>query len=528
MIPEVKILKKYHYRSGAGESSYNPRTLITRILAPKTHSESSTIIEQSFEYNATLIHERVHWMQHHGTSFGAFLDAIRFSQGDTTVSWLRSMPADRVQKLIKERFFQGKPILRIDRSSQQPIYGKETESDELDLYRQIWFDHQWVHATFEDSSICDEIGVPPTQAIGEVIADVMIDLCINSRFKSTHSETVCTNPITPRKWYKFPDQLRFVRLGDSRLTSRMLMEAAATISEVQLFKNGAWSRALDKKQSLHIIKKRLHSLLKGQYGVALRILLTHCEVNESDILDFLPTASALCFAALNPPVPPYVIAPPPNAIAWQWADIYPPIRFTRLCEVVRKIGILNEIQARDHFLLSNYISKLCEVANLPSTLDLNYPEFTPQSTTPDFTDRTCEYPDTLALTHQDYNFWVQSQLSQLRRRALPLLVSLGNCLSGDLLKEHMDLFLDQGDFFIPYAESPLHWSQNERIGFRCPSNFGNWLVRSVAMHDALFDFVVGVGEFDLSDYPPDIQCEKMQEMLKTNITNGLINNRNSS
>ena len=34
----------------------------------------------TLQFNASLVHEWAHWLQHHGTAFGVFLGALRYSQ----------------------------------------------------------------------------------------------------------------------------------------------------------------------------------------------------------------------------------------------------------------------------------------------------------------------------------------------------------------------------------------------------------------------------------------------------------------
>lgn len=528
MIPDLAILGRRKYRSAFDASSYNPRTLFTQLNFQNDFSGGDALLDNTFEYNATLIHERTHWMQHHGTSFGAFLDAVRFSQEHTALRWIRSLPQSRIERLVDGRFQSNEPVLRIDQGTQLPVYELSETDDELDIFRQIWFDHQWVHSVFEDSSICDAVGRPPAEAIGEVVADVVLDLSEEPPLGAFNLSQLASDQVASREWYRFPDKIIFFGLGKSRLTSRMLMETAATISEIEVLRSGPWISLLDEKSAKNALRRRLRSLLEGEYGVAFRALLTIYGAESDEIITLLPTASALCFAALNPPLPPYTMSGPEHRKSWRWSEIYPPSRFKQLCEAVPKVGILKA--ARDHRTLHSYIHDLCRVANIPCTLDVQFPNFVPHASTPDFSDRSSHYPDTLALTHQDYNLWVQSRLASLRQHSLPLFVSLGDCLSGELCKEYSAYFLSNvnGDA-VPFAESPLlggHGSDG-KVGFRCPKDFGNWLVRSTAMQSAVFDFIVGAGEFDLRDFPKEVQAQAMQDMLKNNLIDSLLNHRNT-
>ena len=61
MVPNFPILNRGVYRSGYTGSFYDPRTLITKIVAPKfNYLDEDDLFLKTYEYSATLIHERVH------------------------------------------------------------------------------------------------------------------------------------------------------------------------------------------------------------------------------------------------------------------------------------------------------------------------------------------------------------------------------------------------------------------------------------------------------------------------------------
>jgi hypothetical protein len=515
VIPNIPILGARVYRSGLSDSSYDPRNLITYVddttITPWTYDD----LEVSFEYSAATIHERVHWLQHHGTSFGVFLDAIRISQEATTERWFDSMSKSELAKLLKDRQSRTRPPLPIDRNQQQPVFDNQpnAESSDLDTWRQIWFDHQWVHTALENSVVCDDMGSPPSQVFGEVASDVMLGYCGDFGFKTNLSEIISTDQQQSRTWFRPNDRIAFLRFAESRLTSKLLMEASATIAEIRYFRTGMWSGLIKERGAAKILNRRFKTLLEGEYGTPVRLIAKTTGIEDEAQL--LATSAVLCFAALNPPVPPYVMAPPSTGGAWSWADIYPPLRFARLCKAARKVGIISE--CLDHELLRNYIGEVCDAAGVTSVVDATYPEFQPRLSTPSFDNPKAEYPDTLALTHQDYRFWVQAKLATLRRSDLPLFVSLGDCMSGELLKKYLFPLLHIDGESVPFAYSPLHSLSDGKLGFTCPVGFGNWLTRGVAMQNAMFDLVVGTGNFDLEGFPSQVKDGRMNEYLRFNL-----------
>ncbi|NMF66114.1 hypothetical protein DP113_01410 [Brasilonema octagenarum UFV-E1] len=526
MVPDLPIFNHTIYHSGFTESFYDPRTLLTKILAPNLEGqEKKEFVLRGFEYNATVIHERVHWFQHHGTSFGCFLEALRLSQQNTTLRWLREMPSSRVRDFLRQRVEFTTPILEIDPQTRHPIFAQGDEHDQMNLFRQIWFDHQWVHAVFEDSRISKQLGKPPGTVIGEVVGDVMLALCAEHDFLPQTKNAILTTPLTARQWFSVDDtEMMFVSISGMYLTSKILMECAATISELQLLPESLWMPVLGKAGVETVLTNRIKTILDGDYGIPIRSLLVVLNAGLDRLLDVLPTVNVLCFIALNPPLPPYVMHPPDDAPSWRWQDIYPPIRFARLALCVKKVGLLSD--CRDHRTIATYIDKLCDVCQLPHTINTNYPDRISYEETPCFADENTVYSDSLKFSHHDYIFWVQSCLMRYRLNALPLMVSFGDCLSGDLLKQYVNDVLNFDA--VPFSRCPLGWTKNDKLGFSCSVDFGNWLFRSILMDYVLFDVVAGTGKYDLSSFPGEInQNEIIYEFLEKNIILNLTEVRNT-
>ena len=527
MLPDVPILQPPLYRSGFTDSHYNPHVLIARLVAGQFGDpEDPTFWQQAFEYNATVVHERMHWLQHHGTSFGAFLGALRLSQQMTTLGWFRSMPSDKVRALLSARADESRPILAFHPKRQYPIFDSLGDRNPLDVFRQIWFDHQWIHAMFEDSLICESSGKPPGAVVGEIIGDVMLALCGDGNFQCANGETIRTSQFEARRWFAVDDSsMVFAKMAGMRLTSRMIMEAAATIAEMQLLPTAAWPHISRSDVLKDAFAQRIKTVFESHYGIPIRSLLLVLDADVTKLPHILPTVSVLCFLALNPPLPPYVMSPPENSNAWKWHHIYPPLRFARLCHAVPHVGLLDS--ACEHDRVAEYIDKLVDACQLPTSLGIPYPHFSFRPGTPDFSNSSNTYPTTLQAPYHDYVFWVQSKLDSFRRNSLPFLVSFGDCLSGELACKHIrDLVVV--DDTVPYAWCPLLWTDSEKIGFSCPTDFGHWLIRSIAVHHSLFDVVAGVGKYDLAAFPPEIQhSESFYTMVENSILPNLTQAENA-
>ena len=504
MYPDFPIFNRKVYGSGFTNSFYDPQTLITKLVAPEfDYHDKNDFFNKSFEYNATSVHERLHWLQHHGTSFGCFLGALRLSQQSTTLRTLREESSDQIELLLEQRNSGDKSILNLDPETRYPDF--KSDSKLMNLFSKIWFDHQWVYKIFEDSRFAEQKpGQIPGNAIGEVVSDVMIALK-EYGFSFTSSQISLRESLESRKWFSMDDSEMFlVTIFKMRLTSKLIMESPALISEIQLLSvQGSFLQESDKKKA---IENRIRIMVDGDYGIPIRCLLRVLNIDLNGLQNILPTVSIICFIALNPPLPPYVTDPPENSSSWKWQDIYPPIRFARLLHCVQRIGLLGN--RSNHEEIFEYIMKICELCNLPHTINECYPGRKDSEnfnfSNPDnvFKDIFKSY-DYRKFSHNDYIFWVQSRLAEYRTKALPLLVNFGDCMSGDLLRKYCSDMIVFDD--IPFHTCPLMWTSNDQVGFSCSSDFGNWLLLSVAVDYVLFDVVVGKGKYDLSAFPKEIR-----------------------
>src|SRR5437868_1522380 len=104
MLPAIPLLQRASLRSGMSDALYDPHTLIMRVFAKDPNGlNDADHLREAFEYNASVVHERVHWLQHHGTSMGCFLSALRYSQQRTAARWLRDLPSEDVREMLRQR-----------------------------------------------------------------------------------------------------------------------------------------------------------------------------------------------------------------------------------------------------------------------------------------------------------------------------------------------------------------------------------------------------------------------------------------
>jgi hypothetical protein len=528
MIPNLPVLNRGVYRSGLTKSFYDPRALLTKVFAPDfSKLEEAEFLLHSFEYNATVVHEQVHWLQHHGTSFGCFLSALRLSQNCTTQRWLREESSVRVEDLLDQRARLSTPILRIDSQTQFPIFEQDQE---MDTFRRIWFEHQWVYTVFEDSRIAEQLVRPPGSMFGDVIGDTILALWDHD-VSSSSSNTSLESALEAQQWFSMnQSDIFFMSMFGMRLTSKILMEAPAIISEFHLLSDSSWLSLLGEAGQTTVLTNRIRKVINSDYGIPIRCILKVLNLGLENLRAILPTVNLLCFIALNPPLPPYVMAPPIGSPSWTWRDIYPPSRFSRLAHCVSKIGLLKA--SSDHNTIAKYIDDICDVCELPHTVRTNYPErlnskddshilWGEEALSSEF----FKLSDHSKLNHRDYIFGVQARLMNYRLSGLPLLVDFGGCLSGDLATQYFDDIVDFRD--VPFVKCPLVWTEDNRLSFSSSKEFGNWLVISVLVDYVLFDVVVGTGKYDLNAFPEEVRDhQKTYGLLERSILQGLAKTKN--
>lgn len=489
MIPDIAVLRRRPLGSGLSDATYDPRLMLTRT--GRFGSKGGELFEETFEYNASLVHEWTHWFQHHATTAGVFLNTLRYSQQMTTARWFRGWPKEKVRTLLEKRNRSQRAVLTFDPSSEDPIFEHTTDSD-LGMFQQIWFDHQWVHGAFGADIAQTRSGVPSPRVYGEVMADVILAFEEGGFPLGIKAETE-----EQRVWYSFIGGTTYVAIEGVPITTRTIMETAATVAELELLPQSLWSAMLQKGGNIQW-QHRIKLLLEGAYGGPFRLFLNLSETS-APLSRILSTLSAVCFAALNPPLPPFVIRPPSRGDSYAWADVYPPLRFARIASVIGRVGILDgEISSKT---LAQYLHTLCDAAGLEPILDFEFP--VQKKGGIDFGDKTTDFENRTTGSFHDYAYWVESELNRDRFTRLPLFAALGRCFSGEESRRKIHALLgDIGGETIPRFRCPLHWTENDKIGFLCRSDFGNWLLRSTLLHEALFDVVVGTGKFDFSGLPP--------------------------
>jgi hypothetical protein len=245
----------------------------------------------------------------------------------------------------------------------------------------------------------------------------------------------------------------------------------------------------------------IHKLLNTSYGIAAKFFRSFVGISETQLMNSLSTLSVLCDLSLNPPVPPVYFS---YEHRWQWADIYPPLRFARLASEIQRVGILQPFS--DHEAILDFTRKLCDATRLPHPID--YPTaFGGWKRQIDFRKPHQENWSFNGgpLNHYDFILFCNCQIWRDRCRAWSLFSNYGESTCGNQSERFAPLVLALEREEYWYLK-PLLYAINNT--FQCSVDLehnGNSILLSGAMEYFLYDLMLGHGGFDFSAYPQDFR-----------------------
>lgn len=506
MIQPSPLLCRGALGTALFDFAYDPYTLLVKFPKEPGHSIS---VREIFKHSAAIVHESSHWIQHHGTTVGALLSLIRFSQGITGSDLLFAFRKNELEAVLTNRFNDNSAIIPVDGTGQL-IFPHDPDRKRY-LPRQIWYDHQLVYKALLASSELDQVGCPPGEVFGQVLADGL--LFTSDRFKLGPYPG---NKIA-REFYHFPkSEIVFAAFKGERLTTRAIMEGAASSNELRAlaaYPELAGEYSLEQK--VQDTSAALDDLLATDYGISLRSLLHLTESSEDAVFDLLPTLNLVSDLALNPPVPPIVV---PDAERYHWAEVYPPLRFFLLGSQVGHVGRLKHFS--DHHQLEEYGAKLLDAAGLRqiASYKCRLDDFRPKTDYDSAAKEGHWSPEPQSVHYYDFLLWMHAKFWKTRRSDLPLFVNLCECTMGDFSTKYVHhLIGEEGRLWL---QPPLFWTSDDTIGHgQAASELGSCLLFSAAVDYVLFDIFAGTGGIDMAAYPPDCRrnlLERLAQELATN------------
>ncbi|RIV87034.1 hypothetical protein D2V17_09090 [Aurantiacibacter xanthus] len=450
----------------------------------------------TLDFNLAHIHENVHWFQHVGTTYGAFMDALRSSQRYVLMRFLRELPRTQRKALLEDRLKTGRPFIELDPRTQYP---KDITFDApaVSLVKQIWFDHQWLHASFEDSRATDRLGHPPVDACSNVMADVILNACDTHGFLSPDYNA--DSHVGARDWYFTTDRTIaevVTEIDGERVhvTSVGLMECAASLNELQWLQ-GNMIGVVAPDELKRIVQARIEEFVGSSYSIPFKLFHLASDRPRTRSSTLWLSLNLLVFFALNPPLPPRILSRPREPLTWP--EVYPPIRFFMGLRVLDDIEPISDPQSVVE--MQRYIADIANATGLEYCGDVPIPQRKYTTAEWDAASETENYPLSI-----DDELIIQAQLRVERiPDRLPLIANFASCLQGKLSRQFARLIFaheERYDFLGP----PLEFLKNGKVGFRGSAAFGNNVVRSVAVSAALFEFACGAGKFSLAELPSEV------------------------
>lgn len=500
MIQPVPLLWRRALGTALFDFAYDPYTLIVKF--PKGPGRSISV-RQLLKHSAAIVHESSHWIQHHGTTVGALLSLIRFSQAITGSDLLFALRKDELETVLTRRFNDNSPIIPVDGTGRLIL--PHDPDRRTYLPRQIWHDHQLVYKGLLASSELDEVGCPPGEVFGQVVADGLLFTADRFQLGPYPGNK------TARGFYHFPkSEIVFAAFEGGRLTTRAIMEGAASSNELRALaaypELGEYSLA----QKVQDTAAALDDLLATDYGISLRALLHLTKSSEDAVFDLLPALNLISDLALNPPVPPIVV---PDAEGYHWAEVYPPLRFFLLGSQVGHVGRLKHFS--NHHELEEYGAKLLDAAGLRqiTSYKCQLDDFRPKIDYDSAAKEGYWSPEPQSIHYYDFLLWVHSKFWKTRRSDLPLFVNLCECMVGEFSKKYVHhLIGEEGRLWL---QPPLFWTSDDAIGHgQAASELGSCLLLSVAVDYVLFDIFAGTGGIDMAAYPPGSRRNLLEHLAQ--------------
>lgn len=514
MIPDNPVLKRLPNRSIFSGSSYDPFYFITKNSTRLKETPPHDMLA-NLRFHMTEVHERSHWFQQTGTTYGAFLHALRASQSITFLRFFREETRKKRSAIFDDRIANGTPFIKLKPSNNYVDF-EQQEGSNIGLLKQIWFDHQWMNLTFDNSLATDGLGHPPVDAGSNIMADVILHCCDTWGIESC--DFAAQGHVGARDWYFTADQ-HFtearVRLpdGDHHLTSASLMECSASLNELQQYQNSVMKPLLEDAFDREF-DQFIKYFVNSSYGLPLKLFLIASKKHASDRMTSPLTLNLIIFFAVNPPLPPRVLTCPSRP--YGWSEIFPPIRFLLAINALE--GIPKIVNPESSEEMHAFLDALVEVTSLPFSGRDKMPKRTAGL---DQAYRNAKHNETGAIIDEELILASHYRLDSISDY-MPLVANYSSCVTGELSRKYADYTIQLGPEY-DHLDAPLEFLDANTVGFRGARAFGNNVVRSVSVANAVYDFACGVGDLCLKSLPNEVSSsQSMSSFVERSLRQSLV------
>lgn len=327
--------------------SFNPSLLLTERNIVIPDSTSPEFMMGSMKFSATTVHEDVHWFQFIGTNYGRLLLLMAASR---TNLFYRDDSIEIIRQFVKD-----KPEIMIEENwSLNAMFAKGLPERSA-LLLQDWMAHSIAYNFLLNGNADFQEVADLSNYISTALAFTFV--CTNNFLGGDRSIQI----LDIENKLSFPD-FGIPRVSGDILTVNHLLEGAAKVAD--LFHQDNFPLG-DRSYRENTFYGNDNNLYWKAWNVFVMIYVgNNRKVTHEELIVLF---SVLVEVALAIPFPPF--APLETLGQFTWYDLYPPIRFIKLCESAASIPL--EIVPKDLAKMQTVIEKVAHSAGYPTPLELD-------------------------------------------------------------------------------------------------------------------------------------------------------------
>ncbi|MGV9689615.1 hypothetical protein ACWDUX_10930 [Streptomyces sp. NPDC003444] len=475
------------FNSRSGSYAFDPATLMQR--RPSYDRENPVS-----EGVTSIQHERAHWFQFSGSTFGALLMSLHRAEETLLLFGLREKVTDPAALAYVRRGIRTRRSVFSPRQADVPM--PEQVADLADTYARL--------RTARFHLTDGEKGGRRFSGSAEAIAEAFVEA---DSVYAQHTGGVRPWPrVAVAEVYQSALRARPAVRDGVELTARNLLEAGAVLNELAGIVVSGWpewrfeagSRYRPMPSEFRYLVDDVLTTLPPGYGAPIRLALEEWGPHlrgfgeTADRFGMaLPTLACCIDISVNPPIPP--ICPPVRS---PWAAIYPPLRFLSAVRAVSELGLIEEFPTAETY--EEYRREICRLSGLRVGHMTARSFQHPRLTTEFFTSETSGAA-ALEFSSFDYLIWAVESMNVFRsqhplRWSMPFLTNV--------LFDGWDPFQVLFGEFSAVMSAPLFWT-GEDLGWGLISSH---VARRIVVEKAVYALVQGAvlrdGEVDLASRFP--------------------------
>jgi hypothetical protein len=464
------------------------------------------LFTDTLTYSATEIHERIHWGQFVGTSWGNLCLKLNQCQADKFIN--ASVYTDLIRIL--------EDLKNIKISDNYQISRNDVNDDNYSsmVFLQNWIDGMLAQSFFMVGGAKFKQFDCLKQSIAVALCDQFTTSCEyfgveDSRLVSELDELFTFNDFSISDNYQ-----------GGVLSTKDLFEGQARASELVYLFN--FTDVADKMDSIENFNKLINSLSQNSpYWIAFNYFLHITNERFSSLKEFSHSLAKFCLLvdiSFATPWPPFVSADSIGNLSWD--DFYPTNRFSKACLSFKRINInFNANDPNEHL---KFVDDICSYLDwdTPSNMAKSYLGFTKKKNK--LFSKDWENGNTLqGYAVNDYYTYVTTKFCELRTKIPTYIPNLGFSCIGDVALDTISLLWsdNNAEWILP----PLQLKGEDKKLFtpirEDRKNCFQWLSSLLIHNSILNDFVFQNKIVDFSYYPFEVPVwvrEYLIEYIKKN------------